>query len=649
MSSSEESSDSESDYSSSDSSDDGGKKNQKAKNRTFQRRGNVPNHMGKYKPLQRCLSAKADNVRRVHTDSSQQNGKDINGNITGRSIKSESGKNPNLNTNRIEPQKSNTKAKPNSVAKTPGSNGNVTKEERDRVLRKYGLSPGPKILSSEKNDEPAKPPKKNETAFESNFDTAVTSENIDNGSVEKTDLKQVKSDNSLIGANFIEEVGQEIQESWTPNVDDMSAANSKYAEKTKPANRVKPKETNGRSKNVTENKNGVKSKVTNVQSKNEISVLNKSESAPSRLSLNGSPLVSEELVDKAPIVKDTSKVIPAHDEDRGIFIVVKPEDDISSDSKAFDVIEAINRKHARLQNDLQRKSVFKLNEIPKTVSDSDLQRSNSCTDTNDADPLKALKEKFSKIESIAENAKHNLLGNRAFLAERNEIIQVPFGHSCSNEDMVHMNPTGNNESDTGDAKNRKKKQIKSKSLREPRSSSQNSAYETYVQAKSVYSEGHIRSRSETKTLSQKAAESFAKYASLSKKNGRNETGLKDLRRHGSGSRTDSKPPSGGRNATQNSELKEVNPRPYGYASRRRAHVSGAGPFRRTNIRTHNGALEYAEAILRSGSAEMPKISYRHKAEPVKVYSVGMFGSLIVKQEVTSPEKEAWVNETAERS
>lgn len=120
---------------------------------------------------------------------------------------------------------------------------------------------------------------------------------------------------------------------------------------------------------------------------------------------------------------------------------------------------------------------------------------------------------------------------------------------------------------------------------------------------------------QSKRMSEKAAQSFVKYASMQT---RGEGVAKFSRREaGRGYRVTlmDKPMSGPNHRNKKPDLKSVNPVPYGYAYRQTSKVKGVGPFRRINVRALNSSIDYkAEEALRSVSADVPKISYRHKHE-----------------------------------
>lgn len=64
------------------------------------------------------------------------------------------------------------------------------------------------------------------------------------------------------------------------------------------------------------------------------------------------------------------------------------------------------------------------------------------------------------------------------------------------------------------------------------------------------------------------------------------------------------------------ELNTLNTKPYGFASQlKRPLQQGVGPFHRTNVRTLNSSLDRSDTMFRSGSADLPKISYRHSLQP----------------------------------
>ena len=114
----------------------------------------------------------------------------------------------------------------------------------------------------------------------------------------------------------------------------------------------------------------------------------------------------------------------------------------------------------------------------------------------------------------------------------------------------------------------------------------------------------------SKILSEKTAKSFAKYAHLT-----DAPAHKKKKRHGKKRKITlkDKPSPGSKHSHKRTELNSVNAVPYGYSNRANK-VKGVGPFRRTSVRTLSSAIDYSDFHLRSGSAEIPKISYRHKLE-----------------------------------
>ena len=71
-----------------------------------------------------------------------------------------------------------------------------------------------------------------------------------------------------------------------------------------------------------------------------------------------------------------------------------------------------------------------------------------------------------------------------------------------------------------------------------------------------------------------------------------------------------------RNLDRPKELNNLNTKPYGYSSRLKQPLQqGVGPFHRTNVRTLNSSLDRSDTMFRSGSADLPKISYRHSLQP----------------------------------
>lgn len=130
----------------------------------------------------------------------------------------------------------------------------------------------------------------------------------------------------------------------------------------------------------------------------------------------------------------------------------------------------------------------------------------------------------------------------------------------------------------------------------------------------------------SKTMSDKAAVSFAKYANMS--SGKNIVGKFSRRESGKGYRVTlrDKPFTNTKQSNKKSELKTVNPIPYGYARRQANKVKGVGPFHRINVRALNSSIDYKlEDALRSGSADIPKISYRHKTETPRNFDAQLFG------------------------
>lgn len=152
---------------------------------------------------------------------------------------------------------------------------------------------------------------------------------------------------------------------------------------------------------------------------------------------------------------------------------------------------------------------------------------------------------------------------------------------------------------------------------------------------SVTGRNLIRNDKGSKILSEKAAKSFHKYAKVAshKREGAKKRGKKKHRIN-----KKDRPPPGAKSVTEKTQLKTVNSRPYGYAHRQATIVKGVGPFNRTNIRTLSSAMERTNADLtvRSGSADLPKISYRHQIQPTSTYDTHMFGtrsSLLVSPDV----------------
>ncbi|XP_052243513.1 uncharacterized protein LOC127853233 isoform X2 [Dreissena polymorpha] len=116
----------------------------------------------------------------------------------------------------------------------------------------------------------------------------------------------------------------------------------------------------------------------------------------------------------------------------------------------------------------------------------------------------------------------------------------------------------------------------------------------------------------SKVLSERTARSFEKYANLAshkkkkrrgKKHGKSRITLKD------------RPSPGAMDKQKKPDLNSVNAVPYGYSRRQSNKVKGIGPFHRTNVRTLSSSIDYkAHDVFRSGSADIPKISYRHKID-----------------------------------
>ena len=121
--------------------------------------------------------------------------------------------------------------------------------------------------------------------------------------------------------------------------------------------------------------------------------------------------------------------------------------------------------------------------------------------------------------------------------------------------------------------------------------------------------------SKSKTLTDKAAKSFRKYANLTPPN--RIVGKFGKKENGKGYRITlkDKPFSAKKPSVRKSDLKTVNPVPYGYARRQANKVKGVGPFHRINVRALNSSIDYKlEDAFRSGSADIPKMSYRHKVD-----------------------------------
>ena len=131
---------------------------------------------------------------------------------------------------------------------------------------------------------------------------------------------------------------------------------------------------------------------------------------------------------------------------------------------------------------------------------------------------------------------------------------------------------------------------------------------------SVVSRNENRNDKGSKMLSEKVAKSFSKYAKLA-------SSKKGSKKHSKKHRISQKDrPSPGAK-TGKALLKSVNSRPYGYAHRQANVVKGVGPFHRINKRTLNSAIEHPLSVMtpRSGSADLPKISYRHQIQPTPTF------------------------------
>ena len=73
-------------------------------------------------------------------------------------------------------------------------------------------------------------------------------------------------------------------------------------------------------------------------------------------------------------------------------------------------------------------------------------------------------------------------------------------------------------------------------------------------------------------------------------------------------------------------LNALNTKPYGFATHlKRPLQQGVGPFQRTNIRTLNSTLDQSDSMHRSGSADLPKISYRHRLQSTNKQDPCLFG------------------------
>ena len=63
------------------------------------------------------------------------------------------------------------------------------------------------------------------------------------------------------------------------------------------------------------------------------------------------------------------------------------------------------------------------------------------------------------------------------------------------------------------------------------------------------------------------------------------------------------------------ELNTLNTKPYGFSVQLKGPLQqGVGPFQRTNVRTLNSSLDRSDTMFRSGSADLPKINYRHRLQ-----------------------------------
>lgn len=144
-----------------------------------------------------------------------------------------------------------------------------------------------------------------------------------------------------------------------------------------------------------------------------------------------------------------------------------------------------------------------------------------------------------------------------------------------------------------------------------------------------------RSEKGSNILSDKAVKSFTKYANLtpqkrvSKKHGKKKHRITSKDRPSMGSKL----------TTTKIQLRSLNSRPYGYAHRQTSIVKGVGPFNRTSKRTLNSAIDNinCDLTVRSGSADLPKISYRHHMQATPTYDVEVFNS---QSPLASPIEEA---------
>lgn len=132
--------------------------------------------------------------------------------------------------------------------------------------------------------------------------------------------------------------------------------------------------------------------------------------------------------------------------------------------------------------------------------------------------------------------------------------------------------------------------------------------------------GSVRA-SRSKILTDKAARSFTRFANLTSPDKIVSKFSKKDREKGYKVTLKDKPFTSGRPRIRKSNLNTVNPVPYGYARRQANKVKGIGPFHRISVRALNSSIDYKlEDALRSGSADIPKISYRHKIDTPQTFA-----------------------------
>lgn len=128
---------------------------------------------------------------------------------------------------------------------------------------------------------------------------------------------------------------------------------------------------------------------------------------------------------------------------------------------------------------------------------------------------------------------------------------------------------------------------------------------------------HWQDRHKT-MLSDKTVQSFAKYANLATQRiiVEGHTGKQLRRKKLSGSRLPQHPV----------QLGTVNARPYGYAHKLVNNAKNDGLFQRTNIYTRPSSLQVnRDVTLMPGSADFPKITFRHRIHPALTYDAQLFG------------------------